>query len=241
MSSRITQFNFQPGDLIAGRYAVIRLLGRGWESEVYLVKECNTGIERTAKLFIPDRNPGNRVLRHTARKLHRLRHCSALVQYVTSDQVAFDGQSVHLLISEFVEGELLPQFLKAQPGQRLPTFEALHLLHALALALEPIHAQREYHGDLHGGNVLVSRRGLGFDVRLIDLYRQDQTKGQSIRDDVWDIIRMFYDALGGSRFYSRQPAQVKGICLGLRRQPIQQRFRHAGQLRLHLENLIWSA
>lgn len=236
---RIKAFDFQPGDCLAGRYTIVRLLGAGWESEVYLVREGQTGIERTAKLFIPQRNPRNTVLRHTAKKLHRLRHCGALIQYVTNDQIEFNGKQVSFLISEYVDGTLFNDFMAELPGRRMPTFEALHLLHALACALEPIHAQREYHGDLHPGNIIIRRAGLGFDIKLIDIFRHRQQKSLSIRDDVWDAIRIFYDALGGSRFYSRQPDQVKQICRGLRRSLIASRFRHAGQLRLYLENLRW--
>ena len=53
----ITRFRFKPGDDIADKYEVIRLLGAGWEGEVYLVNERRTGIARTAKLFFPKRNP----------------------------------------------------------------------------------------------------------------------------------------------------------------------------------------
>lgn len=236
---RIDRFSFQPNDRLAGRYKIVRLLGAGWESEVYLVREVVTGIERTAKLFIPHRNPKDTVLRHTAKKLHRLRHCPALIQYVTQEHIEYEGQQVGLLISEYIDGELFSDFLSAMPGKRLSTFEALHVLYAIVCALEPIHASREYHGDLHMGNIIIRRTGIGFDVKLIDIFRQRQRKSDSIRNDVWDAIRIFYDSLGGSRFYSRQPDQVKQICRGLRRSLISARFRHAGQLRLTLESLQW--
>ena len=74
-SANITQFNFLPGRKLAGRYEVVGLLGIGWESEVYLVREIATGVERAAKIFFPERNPGNRVLIRTAEKLHKLREC----------------------------------------------------------------------------------------------------------------------------------------------------------------------
>lgn len=238
---KISKFDFQPGERLAGRYKIIRLLGAGWESEVYLVQEIATGIERTAKFFIPQRNPRNTVLRHTAKKLHRLRHCSALIQYVTNETIDFADQKVSLLISEYVDGSLYTDFIAGQPGKRMGSFESLHVLYALACALEPIHSHREYHGDLHTGNIIIRRTGLGFEIKLIDIFRQKQRKSQSIRDDVWDAIRIFYDTLGGSRYYPRQPPQIKEICCGLRRSVIGEKFRHAGHLRLFLENLKWDA
>ena len=71
-------FGLRPGDVLAGKYRVCDLLGAGWEGEVYLVRELATGIERSAKVFFPARNPGNRALRFYAKKLHKLRHCPIL-------------------------------------------------------------------------------------------------------------------------------------------------------------------
>ena len=145
-----------------------------------------------------------------------------------------------MLVSEFVDGRLLQEFLAAQSGRRLQTFEALHLLYALACAVGPIHARGEYHGDLHDGNVLVKRAGLGFDIKLIDIYHRDQRKSLNIQDDVWDMIKIFYDALGASRFYSKQRKEIKAICLGLKRAAISKKFRNANMLRDHLETMVWS-
>ncbi len=238
-TATITQFNLTPGRKLAGRYEVVALLGVGWESEVYLVREIATGVERAAKIFFPERNPDNRVAKRTAEKLHKLRECPALIQYVTQETIVFRRQTVAVLISEYVDGELLNEFIARQPGQRLHRFEALHLLHAMTTALEPIHERREYHGDLHSGNVIVQRIGIGFEIRLIDIFHHAQRKTWSIQTDVVDLVRMFYDAIGGSRFYSREPKFVKEICRGLRHTLITQRFRNAGQLRRHLESFRW--
>ena len=54
-----------------------------------------------------------------------------------------------------------------QRGRRLSPFEALHLLHALVRGVEEIHAVGEYHGDLHSDNIIVRRRGLGFEVKVV--------------------------------------------------------------------------
>lgn len=53
-------FNLQPGRILAKKYEVIAKLGAGWEGEVYRIRELNTGIERAAKLFFPDRNIKNK-------------------------------------------------------------------------------------------------------------------------------------------------------------------------------------
>lgn len=235
----IDSFNLRPGRILAGRYEVVQLLGSGWESEVYLIRERATGIERAAKLFFPQRNVDNKTAIRTARKLHDLRHCSALIQYFTQETIRFRKQTITVLISELVEGELLSTFLARQRGKRLPAFEALHLLYALAKGLENIHERREYHGDLHAENILLRRAGLGFQIKFIDIYHRNQRKALSIQDDVCDLIRLFYDALGGRRFYAKQRLEVKQICCGLKRTLILKKYRTAGQLARYLENMKW--
>lgn len=236
---RISSFKLSGGTLLAGKYEVVSRLGSGWEGEVYLVRECGTRIERTVKIFFPRRNLGNRALRFYARKLHKLRHCPIVIQYHTRDTFVFNGLPVSFLVSEFVEGELLSDFLKRQSGRRLNPFQAVHLLHALAAGIELIHNVGEYHGDLHTDNVIVLRHGLGFELKLLDMFSWGSPNAENIQHDVFDLIRIFYDALGGQRWYRRQPQEVKDICKGLKRSLIAREFRSAGQLCQHLEMMEW--
>lgn len=236
---RISSFKLLAGTLLAGKYEVVLRLGSGWEGEVYLVRECGTRIERTVKIFFPRRNLGNRALRFYARKLHKLRHCPIVIQYHTRDTFVFNGLPVSFLVSEFVEGELLSDFLKRQSGRRLNPFQGVHLLHALAVGIELIHNVGEYHGDLHTDNVIVLRHGLGFELKLLDMFSWGSPNAENIQHDVFDLIRIFYDALGGQRWYRRQPQEVKDICKGLKRSLIAREFRSAGQLCQYLEMMEW--
>ena len=240
-TDRIDAFDFEPGDVLAGKYEIVSHLGRGWEGEVFLVSEIGTGIERAAKFFFPHRNHRNRTLTYYAKKLHRLRHCPILIQYHTRETVDYDGVPVTFVVSEYVEGELLSAFLARQPGKRLDAFQGFHLLHALAAGIESIHHLHEYHGDLHTDNIIVRRAGLGFDVKLVDLYRWRAPKRVNIQDDVCDLIRVFYDALGGRARYANQPPEVKSICCGLKRSLILKKFSTAGELRQRLETMQWES
>jgi serine/threonine protein kinase len=235
----IDSFNFQEGRILARKYEVVRRLGTGWEGEVYLVSECSTGIERAAKFFFPQRNPKNKNLLFYAKKLHKLRQCPILIHYHTQDIITFKNQPISFLVSDYVEGGLLSEFLSKQPGKRLDTFQALHLLHALAKGIENIHHLGEYHGDLHTDNVMVRRYGLGFDCKLLDMYMWGAPKKANIHDDVVDLVRLFYDMVGGKKHYAKLPLQAKDICNGLKRTLILKKFRSAGQLREHLELLEW--
>jgi tRNA A-37 threonylcarbamoyl transferase component Bud32 len=235
----ITSFSFQPGRVLARKYEVVKPLGSGWEGEVYRVRERDSGIERTAKFFFPQRNLHNRATKFYAKKLHRLRHCPILIQYHTQERITFRRMPITFLVSEYVEGQLLINFLKKQRGKRLTPFEGLHLLHELASGVELIHKAREYHGDLHDENVIVRRKGLSFNVKIVDMYNWGAPNTENICDDVCDLIRIFYDAIGGARHYARQPQEIKGICCGLKRSLIVRKFRTAGHLRHYLETMSW--
>ncbi len=235
----IERFDFEPGRVLLRKYEVLSRLGSGWEGEVYMLRELATGIERAGKFFFPHRNPGNRTARAYARKLHKLRHCPIVIQYRTQETLLVRRMPVTFLVSDYVEGELLTDWLARQPGRRVEPFMGLHLLHALARGVECIHEAREYHGDLHSDNVIVRQIGLGFEIKLIDLFHAGPATAEAMRQDVLDLVRLFYDALGGRRHYARQPRQVKEIVCGLKRSLILRRFRTARRLREHLETLHW--
>ncbi len=235
----ILSFDFEPGRILARKYEIISLLGSGWEGEVYRICERGTGVERAAKFFFPQRNRHNRVTKFYAKKLHKLRHCSILIQYHTQEQIRYRRMPITFLVSEYVEGELLSKFLAGQPGKRVHPFEGLHLLHALASGVEEIHRAREYHGDLHDDNIIIRRKGLSFYLKLVDMYNWGAPSAENIRDDVCDLIRIFYDAIGGARFYSKHPKEIKGICCGLKQSLILKKFRTAGHLRQYLETMSW--
>ncbi len=234
---KILSFDLAPGRVIAGKYIVVSRLGSGWEGEVYRVVESRTGIERAAKLFYPQRNVKGRTSRFYAKRLHRLRHCPLLIQYHTEELIIFRRTQITVLISEYVKGELLSDFLNCMPGKRLMPFMALHLLYSLAKGIDQVHKADEYHGDIHVDNIIVNRLGLTFDLKLVDLFHIQATKAENKREDICDLIRLFYDALGGARHYSRQPDAVKYIICGLKRSLILGKFRTMSQLREHLEGM----
>jgi len=236
---RIQTFDLPPGRTLAGKYKVVSRLGSGWEGEVYKITEIRTGIERTAKLFYPHRNPNNKTLKRYAKRLHKLRNCPIVIQYHTEEIFRYRRVPISFLVSEFVGGQMLSHFLGMLPGKRLPAYEALHLLYALTKGVECIHGMNEYHGDLHAENVIVNRFGLEFDLRLLDLFHWDSPKRENRQDDICDLVRLLYDATGGARHYSKQPEAIKYICCGLKRSLILGKFRTVGQLRTYLETMEW--
>lgn len=238
-SQTIDRFDLPSGTRLTRKYEVLSKLGGGWEGEVYKIIEIRTGIERAAKLFYPHRNTKSMTSTRYAKKLHKLRNCPILIQYHTEETIRCRRVPVTALISEYVEGEILTDFLLRFPGRRLRPFVGLHLLHALASGIEQVHLLNEYHGDLHAENVIVRRFGLGFDLKVLDLFHWATPKAENRQDDLCDLIRIFYDALGGARAYPSHPRAVKEIINGLRRSLILRRFRTVSHLRKHLETMAW--
>lgn len=235
----IDSFDLKPGRILARKYEVIKPLGAGWEGEVFLVREQATDIERAVKLFYPQRNPGDATANFNAKKMHKLRHCPIAIQYHTRETMSYRGVPITLLVSEFVEGEQLSGFLARQPGKRLTPFQGLHLLHALTVGIECIHLMKEYHGDLHSDNIIIRRYGLGFDLKLLDFYHWGPPRPENIHEDVVDLVKILYEAVGGLKYYKHQPPEIKAICRGLKRSLILKQFRSAGQLRQYLETMAW--
>lgn len=238
--AQITSFNLKPGRILANKYEVISLLGQGLEGEVYKVRERRTNILRAAKLFFPHRKLAfNRAIKF-AKKLHDLSKCSILIHYHTEDIVTVQGQEIPILISEYVEGILLSEFLKEQPKEQLHPYIALHLLYALTKGVEEIHLLNEYHGDLHSDNIIINHVGLTFQCKLVDLYFWPDSKSLNRKEDIVNLIKIFHEMLGGAEAYHKQPNFVKKICCGLKRSLILRKFRNISQLKKHLEVLPYS-
>jgi len=238
-SKKIKRFDFPPGRIVAGRYEVERPLGSGYEGEVYAITERATGIRRAAKFYYPHRDPTGKAAIAYARKLDALRHCPILMQYYHQEIALVKRRKVTVVISELVEGQKLSEFLATQPRKRLSAFEALHVLYELAKGIAPIHSRGEYHGDIHDDNIMIRRRGIGFDVKLLDFFDLGKPSRDKIHKDVLNLIQVFHTLVGGSKHYRLQPAVVKDIIRGSKDTLILQRFGSAGDLQRWRETLAW--
>ena len=234
-AAKITRFGFEPGQKIGDKYLVEAFLGGGLQGEVYRVLERQTRVRRAAKLLFPQQNEGGRTARNYAQKLDRLRDCPIVIQYHHAEKLKIQGVDVMCLLSEYVDGILLSDFIARHPGSRLPAFKALHLLYALTCGLEQIHGRREYHGDIHPWNILVRPRGIFFDIKLIDFYNLGRPTAALRREDIYDVVGLLHFMVGDRHRYQRQPPAIKAICRGMRRDLITASFPTASHLRRHLE------
>jgi tRNA A-37 threonylcarbamoyl transferase component Bud32 len=234
------RFDFPPGRSVAGKYVVDRILGSGWEGEVYSIVEKSTGIRRAAKFYYPHRDPTGKAAIAYARKLDALRHCPILMQYHHQEIAYVKRRKVIVVISELVEGQKLSEFLLEQHGHRLSTFEALHVLYVLAKGIAPIHARGEYHGDIHDDNIMIRRQGISFEVKLLDFFDLGRPTRAKIEKDVLNLVQILHILVGGRDHYGNQPGVVKQIVRGLKDSLILETFSTAGDIQRHLETLQWN-
>jgi serine/threonine protein kinase len=233
--TKTMQYDLAEGGRLGRHYTVLDFLGDGWEGEVYKVAEKTTDIVRAAKLFYKKKHILKQPHVAYAKRLHQLRSCPIVIQYHHQDQVKIKGQHVDFLVSDFIDGEVLYDFIDNQPQKRLQPFEALHLFHTIVKGVEEIHLLNEYHGDIHSANIMVKRQGLKYRVYLIDLLHLGKSTRARIQDDVYDLVNLLHEIIGGSRYYHKMPKYIKDIIMGRKKQLIQQKFKTAGDLRKFLE------
>ena len=152
---------FPPGTLLAGRYRIVALLGRGGMGEVYRADDLALG-QPVALKFLPaafaQHPEALERFRNEVRIARRVSHPNVCRVY---DLGELDGQL--FLTMEYVDGEDLGSLLR-RIG-RLPTDKALEIARKLCAGLAAAHEQGVLHRDLKPSNVMLDGRG---QVRLTD-------------------------------------------------------------------------
>ena len=146
---------FLPGTILAGRYRMIGLLGRGGMGEVYRADDLTLG-QSVALKFLP------RDVEAQPDRLERFLtevRMSLRVTHPNVCRVHDIGQAEgrHFLSMEYVDGEDLASLLR-RIG-RLPEDKAVEIARQLCAGLEAAHAEGVLHRDLKPANVMLDGRG----------------------------------------------------------------------------------
>ncbi|MEO1366622.1 MAG: serine/threonine-protein kinase, partial [Acidobacteriota bacterium] len=141
------------GALLADRYFVHELLGRGGMGEVYRAEDRTLGVQVALKV-LPSATEPQRLARmlaevRIARQVSHRRVCRV------HDVGESDG--LHFLTMELVDGEDLAALI-ARPGG-VPVDRAAELGEQLCEGLAAVHAKGILHRDLKPANVMVDRDG----------------------------------------------------------------------------------
>jgi serine/threonine protein kinase len=157
---------FQPGDLIDGRYRIARKLADGGMGTVFLAEHMLIRRRLAIKLLhaelAPDRWMVQRFL-NEATAAGTLGH----PHIVESTDMGFTREGIPYIVFEYLEGCLLTEEIHRLG--RLPLRRALTIARQVASALELAHMAQIAHLDLKGDNVFLINRGNAMDhAKLID-------------------------------------------------------------------------
>src|SRR5271166_2844320 len=137
----MSEGRFLPGRLIAGRYRIIALLGKGGMGEVYRADDLTLG-QAVAMKFLPDEASRDEGLlerfRNEVRIARRVSHPNVCRVYDVGD---VDGQTFFTM--EYVDGEDLASLLR-RIG-RLPEAKALDIARQLCAGLAAAHTKGVLH------------------------------------------------------------------------------------------------
>lgn len=233
-----TSFNFQKGLTISNKYTILEFIGSGSEGEVYLIEEKKTKILRAAKFFYPTKNRHNASLKFYAKKLHKLNKCSIVISYHTEDSFDHDNKTINFIVSEYIKGVMISTYLNQFPKKQLPYYQALHIFYELVKGIQEIHALNEYHGDIHTDNIMLESFGLSPNLKIVDMYNwKNDSLAQNKKDDLYNVVAVLHEILGGKKTYKLHPQYIKDICVGLQYKRIISKFKSIAGIQKYLENI----
>lgn len=155
---------FQPGDLIGGRYRLMRIIGAGAMGTVWSARNESTDRDFALKLMLPDAAKNPVALQRffqEAKASGRLRHRSIVEVYDLGRMEATPAfpndprAGTPYLVMELLEGEPLDSMLRRR--KKLAVGTALRLIRDVARALDVAHKQRIVHRDLKPANIYLHK------------------------------------------------------------------------------------
>jgi serine/threonine-protein kinase len=198
---------FIPGTLLAGRYRIIALVGRGGMGEVYRADDLKLGQSVCLK-FLPE------AVEHDADRLSRFLSEVRIARQISHPNVCrvydvgdLDGQ--HFLSMEYVDGEDLASLLR-QIG-RLPHEKAVQIARELCAGLHAAHEQGVLHRDLKPANIMIDGRGR---ARITD-FGLAGIAGELVGDEVRSGTPMYMspEQLAGKEVTVRSDLYALGLLL----------------------------
>lgn len=158
-----SQLQFRRGQVVAGRYTVLNLIGQGGMGCIYKVHDNTLGEDVALKTLLPQFLQDKLVLErfyNEAKIARRLAHPNI----VRVHDIGEDGKILYISM-EYLQGMSLREILdNLGPGQRLPIAQTLKVFDELCAALEYAH-QFTVHRDIKPENVMIGQDGC---VRLMD-------------------------------------------------------------------------
>jgi serine/threonine protein kinase len=142
----------KPGTVLAGRFRLDRLLGKGAMGEVWRAHDLRLGRDVAVKLILNSQADDDLLKRfeREARAAARLKHDGIMTVYDSGE----DEDGHPFIVMELLNGQNLREIVAGNPTG-MPVPRVLDLGIQLAEALEAVHANGIVHWDLHPGNLFV--------------------------------------------------------------------------------------
>src|SRR5450631_3650958 len=220
----LNEGRFLPGRLVASRYRIIALLGKGGMGEVYRADDLTLG-QAVAMKFLPDEAGRDEGLlerfRNEVRMARRVSHPNVCRVYDVGD---VDGQTFFTM--EYVDGEDLASLLR-RIG-RLPPDKALDIARHLCAGLAAAHAKGVLHRDLNPANIMLDGRGqvvitdfglagVADDIRGPEVrsgtpayMAPEQLAGKEVstRSDIYALGLVLYEVFTGKRAFADSASKM---------------------------------
>ena len=144
-------------EVVAGRYELERVLGRGGAKEVWLARD-RTLERRVALSRARDGAAGALARERMQREARFMARLGDHPHVVTVHDAVRDGDALYI-VARYMAGGSLAARLAATPGRRLAVAEVLRTGRALADALAHVHAHGVVHRDVKPDNVWLDAAG----------------------------------------------------------------------------------
>lgn len=213
----IDDARFIPGEILAERYRIVGLLGKGGMGEVYRADDLKLG-QPVALKFLPDHllNDGAALAR-----FHREVRVARQVSHRNVCRVYDIGEvnGRHFLSMEFIKGEELSSLLR-RIG-RLPQDKAVQIARQICAGLAAAHDIGFLHRDLKPANIMIDGDG---NARILDFGlgglagefgeeevragtpaymspEQIEGKEQTVQSDIYSLGLVLYELFTGRRAF----------------------------------------
>lgn len=161
---------FSAGELIADRFAIVRLIGRGGMGEVYEVEDSELSIKLALKTIRSDLATDERYLRRLKQELHlarRVTHPNVCRVFDFGRHISQRVDGISFLTMELLNGRTLAEHI--HENAPLDHNEALPIIRQVAAGLDAAHSAGIIHRDLKPGNImLVAGEGGGLRAVVTD-------------------------------------------------------------------------
>jgi len=208
---------FVPGTLVAGRYRIVSLLGRGGMGEVYRATDLTLS-QPVALKFLPDSGADHQ------RALERFHSEVRIARQVSHPNVCRvydvgEAEGMAYISMEYVDGEDLASLL--QRIGRLPAGKALEIARKISAGVAAAHDKGVIHRDLKPANIMLDRRGnvVIMDFGLAAVANElrgaearsgtpaymapEQLRGEQVtaKSDIYALGMVLYEIFTGKRAY----------------------------------------